>query len=219
MCKEGKVSVSKLAKTLYVSEMTIRRDLGEMEKNGILKRYRGGAVLTMHEELPVSERFWVDEKEKKSLGKQAIEYLDDNFTVYLDSSSTCQYIIPHLSKFKNITVITNSVKVLMIASGLQIECILIGGHYYPHDMCFVGSLAAQNAQQFNVDAAFFTTLGISDDGVISDNDIEQTAIRKIVMEHAKKKIFMFEQSKRGRKFFYTLCHKDDADAVLFPKDE
>lgn len=190
-----------------------------MEKGGALKRYRGGAVLTVHEELPVSERFWVEEKEKKSLGKQATEYIDDGYTVYIDSSSTCQYIIPHLTKFKNVTVITNSVKALTIASGLQISCILIGGNYYPHDMCFVGSLAERIAEQFNVDTAFFTTLGISEDGTISDNDIGQTTIRRIIMERAKRKVFLFEPAKHGRKYFYTLCHKSDADAVLFPKDE
>lgn len=219
LCKDGKVSVTMLAQKLYVSEMTIRRDLSDMEKNGILRRYRGGAVLTMHEELPVSERFWVDEKYKKSLAKQAAEYVEDNYTVYIDSSSTCQYIIPHLGKFKNITVITNSVKALMIASGLQISCILIGGLYYTHDMCFVGSIAEQYAAQFNVDVSFFSTLAISDDGIISDSDIEQTTIRRIIMDRAGKNVFLFEPSKFGKKYFYTLCRDSDADAILFPKDD
>lgn len=219
LCSDGKISVAMLAKKLYVSEMTIRRDLCEMEKNGILKRYRGGAVLTIHEELPISERFWVDEKYKKMLGKQAAEYVEEGYTIYIDSSSTCQYIIPHLGKFKNITIITNSVKVLMIASGLQIRCILIGGQYYAHDMCFVGSIAEQNAAHFNVDVSFFSTLAISHDGIISDNDIEQTTIRKVIMDRAKKKIFLFEPSKLGKKYFYTLCRDTDADAILFPKDD
>ena len=53
----GRVSVSKLAKTLFVSEMTIRRDLSEMEKDGVLKRYRGGAVLTaVSSEMSISQR-------------------------------------------------------------------------------------------------------------------------------------------------------------------
>lgn len=215
--EEGRISVSKLAEMLYVSEMTIRRDLSEMEKNGILRRYRGGAVLTAtNSDMPVSQRFFVDENEKKDLSKQAAKFLEDNLTIYIDSSSTCQYIIPYINKHKNISLITNSVNALLMASRMQIPCVLIGGKYYCQDMCFVGSLAEQYAEQFNVDVAFFSTLGMSEDGIISDSDIEQSVVRKIIMEHSKKNIFLFEKNKLNKKYFYTLCHKNDVDEVLVP---
>lgn len=213
--EKGRISVSELAKTLFVSEMTIRRDLSELEKKGVLKRYRGGAVLTaMNGDMPISQRFFVDENEKKELGRQAVKFLEDNLTIYIDSSSTCQYIIPYISRFKNITLITNSVNALLIASKSQIQCILIGGKYYGQDMCFIGSIAEQYAEQFNVDVAFFSSLGMSEDGIISDPDIEQTMIRKIVMNHSKKNIFLFEKSKLNKKYFYTLCYKNDVDEIL-----
>ena len=61
----GRISVSKLAETLFVSEMTIRRDLSEMEKVGVIKRYRGGAVLNpVSSKMPITQRFFVDESEK-----------------------------------------------------------------------------------------------------------------------------------------------------------
>lgn len=216
--EEGRISVSKLAEILYVSEMTIRRDLSDMEKNGILKRYRGGAVLTAtHSEMPISRRFFVDENEKKDLSKQSVKFLDDNLTIYIDSSSTCQYIIPYINKFKNITLITNSVNALLMASRMQIPCILIGGKYYCQDMCFVGSLTEQYAEQFNVDVAFFSSLGMSEDGIISDPDIEQTMVRRIIMDHSKKNIFLFEKNKLNKKYLYTLCHKNDVDELLISK--
>lgn len=215
LCEEGRVSVAKLAEVLYVSEMTIRRDLREMEDEGILKRYRGGAVLiTSHNEMPIAQRFFVDEREKKLLSNQAAKFLDNNLTVYIDSSSTCLYIIPHMSKFKNITVITNSVNALLSASKLKIDCIMIGGRYYPQDMCFVGSLAERYAEQFNVDVAFFSSQGISEDGIISDCDIRQTMIRKVIMENSGKNIFLFEKSRVNQKYLYTVCRKDDVDEVI-----
>ena len=98
----GRVSVLQLAKTLFVSEMTIRRDLSEMEKDGVLKRYRGGAVLTaVSSEMPISQRFFVDESEKIYLSKKAINFLSDDLTIFIDSSSTCHYIIPYINRFKN----------------------------------------------------------------------------------------------------------------------
>lgn len=212
---DGRVSVSKLAKTLYVSEMTIRRDLSEMQKEGVLKRYRGGAVLTVSsEQMPITRRFFVDESEKTYLGKKAVSFLGDDLTIFIDSSSTCQYIIPYINRFKNITIITNSVNALLIASKLKISCVLIGGKYYNPDMCFVGSIAEQYANEINVDVAFFSSLGLSEDGVISDNDIEQTMIRKIIMSHSKKNIFLFEKHKVNKTYLFTVCHKADVDEVL-----
>ncbi|MBR5156490.1 MAG: DeoR/GlpR transcriptional regulator [Clostridia bacterium] len=211
----GRVSVASLAKTLFVSEMTIRRDLSELEKKGVLKRYRGGAVLTaVSNEMPIARRFFVDEDKKISLAKRAVKFLEDDITVFIDSSSTCQYIIPYLSRFKNITLITNSVNALLIASKSQIPSILIGGEYCDKDMCFVGSIAEQNAGQFNVDLAFFSAMGLSEDGIISDPNIDQSMIRKIIMKHSKKNIFLFEEGKLHQKYFYTICHKNDVDDVI-----
>ena len=216
--EKDRVSVSELAKTLFVSEMTVRRDLSTLEKKGVIKRYRGGAVLsTVSNEMPISRRFFVDEDEKKELGRQAAKFLSDNLTVYIDSSSTCQYIIPHMNKFKNLMLITNSVNSLLYASKLQIPCVLLGGKYYDRDMCLVGSMTEEFAAQFNVDLAFFSPLGISEDGVVSDIDSEQTSVRKIIMKNAKKKVFLFEKNKFNKTYLYTLCHKNDIDELLISK--
>ena len=211
----GRVSVLQLAKTLFVSEMTIRRDLSEMEKDGVLKRYRGGAVLTaVSSEMPISQRFFVEESEKIYLSKKAINFLSDDLTIFIDSSSTCHYIIPYINRFKNISIVTNSVNALLIASKSQIPCILLGGKYYCRDMCFVGSIAEQYANGVNVDVAFFSSLGLSEDGIISDRGIEQTMIIKIIMSHSKKNIFLFEKNKLNKIYVYTLCHKTDVDELF-----
>lgn len=218
--QKGRVSVAELSKTLYVTEMTVRRDLTEMEKGGFLRRYRGGAVLKINlGEMPITERLLLDKDEKEELAKKALPYLHDGMTVFLDSSSTCQYLIPHLAQRKNVTVLTNSVAVLLSASKLHLPCILIGGEYYEQDMCMVGSLAEQYVRDLNADIAFFTTAAISNDGVISDFDVRQTMIRKIVMQNAKQNIFLFENEKRGKKLLYTLCHVNDVTAVLMTDEK
>ena len=81
-------------------------------------------------------------------------------------------------------------------------------------MCFVGSIAEADASRFNVDIAFFCAMGMSEDGIISDEDIEQVMIRKIIMANSKKNIFLFEKNKLNKKYFFTLCHRDDVDAVI-----
>ena len=181
--ESGKIGVIELAKRLYVTEMTIRRDLSAMEKSGFLKRYRGGAVLMSNQrEMPLSHRIMFDEDEKRALAKKCLQFLHDDMTIYIDSSSTCQYIIPHIAKYKNMKIITNSVKAILTATSLHIPCVLIGGDYYEQDMCLVGSMAEQYAESLNVDITFFTTAAYSEDGVISDFDEKQLFIRKIILK-------------------------------------
>ncbi len=213
--QKGKVSVRELSQTLYVTEMTVRRDISEMEKGGFLRRYRGGAILKINMgEMPIGERLLLDRQEKEELAKKCTAYLSDNITVFIDSSSTCQYILPYLSQYKNLTVVTNSISALLTLGKLHIFCILIGGEYYEQDMCTVGSLAERYVNELNVDVAFFTTAAISHDGVISDFDLKQTMIRKLVMKNANKNIFLFEKEKFGRKNLYTLCTAKDATAII-----
>lgn len=214
--EKGRVSVAELSRELYVSEMTVRRDLAEMEKGGYLRRYRGGAVLRQSDgEMPVSERYFMNREEKQALAARASSFLSDGITVFLDSSSTCGYLLPYLAKHKSITLVTNSVKTLLAAAENHIPSILIGGEYYEQDMCLVGSLAEESVRTLNVDLAFFTTAAYDEQsGVVSDFDLRQTAIRKLILRNAEKSVFLFESYKLGKKMLHTLCTKKDAYAVL-----
>ena len=211
----GRVSVAELAKELYVSEMTIRRDLIEMENGGYVKRYRGGAVLKSDQrEMPINEREFVDREEKKLLCAKCEKYLRNNITVFLDSSSTCLYLIAYLKNYKGILLVTNSVKALNNAAPYHIPTILIGGEYYEQDMCMIGPLAEEYARDINIDIAFMTTAAYSCDGVVSDFDLKQTSVRKNIMLNAKQTVFMFEKNKLGKKLTYTLCRKEDVTEVI-----
>ena len=216
LLKENKrMSVKSLADRLFVCEMTIRRDLKELELLGHIQRYNGGAVYSgEYNNLPISSRKLLHQAEKKKISSQAKKYLSDSITVFIDSSSTCLYIVPMLSEYENITIITNSVQCLIVASKYHISCIMAGGNYYEHDMCTVGSMTNDFLRSFNPDIGFFSSRGLSDDGIISDGDENQTAARKSVMANCKKKIFMFDSAKQHKKYTYTLCTTDDIDDVI-----
>ena len=216
LSEKGRVSVAELSRTLYVSEMTVRRDLAEMEKGGYLTRYRGGAVLKQSDgEMPVSERYFMNTEEKRALAARAEAYLSDGVTVFLDSSSTCAYLLPHLAKYKGITLVTNSVKTLLSAAEAHIPTLLVGGEYYEQDMCLVGSLAEESVRALNVDVAFFTTAAYEKEtGIISDFDLRQTAIRRLILKNARTSVFLFESYKLGKRLLYTLAHKNEVSVIL-----
>ena len=210
--KDKRVSVSQLAKKLYVSDMTIRRDLSLMEKSGYLQRYHGGAInIEREEHLPINQRKLLHSREKSLMAKMARPFLRDSISVYIDSSSTCMYIIPIIAEYKDIRIITNSIQNLLYASQYHIPCTLAGGNYYEQDMCNIGSITEQFFNDINVDLAFFSVQGISEDGIISDYDEKQTAVRK----NAKQKVFLFGSAKQNKKYLYTLCNAREADEIIF----
>ena len=213
--KKGEATVAHLAETLFVSQMTVRRDLIELEKNGMLTRYHGGAIaIDSKSVVPINLRMKMGENEKKVLARIAHKHLKDDMYVYIDSSSTCMYIIPHLQKYKNVTVVTNSVRAVLLASKYHIPCLLAGGEYREQEMCMMGSTANRFLQEFGTDIAFLTSLGLSDDGVISDGSMEHNEIRKTVMSRTKKTIFLFGSSKLHKSFPFYLCTDKDADEVI-----
>ncbi len=213
--EKKRVSVSDMASQLFVSEMTIRRDFKEMEQNSLLTRYHGGAIYYEKSiEYPIELRRLIGAKEKKILSCRAKKYLKDGQIIYIDSSSTSSYIIPYLKEYKGIKVITNSVPALMMLAKIHVPCVLTGGDYCETDMCLVGRAAEEFVRDINPDIAFFSSLGLSDDGYITDVDERQLSIRKILLKNCGKIIFMFDSSKLHKKYTYTLCHRDAADEII-----
>ena len=208
-------TVAELSGKLFVSEMTVRRDLQYLEKSGHLRRYHGGAVAPEQVIMqPLQIRTHHNNKEKAELAAIAAEYIEDGQMIYLDSSSTCSYLIPHIAKRTGVTVVTNSSRQLLLLSERNIPTIFIGGNYYGKDMCCVGENAVEQIKRMNYDVGFFSSTGYVDGGKITDSEPHQTAIRVSAMENSQKSIFMFDSTKIGKLYPYTVCRADSAFCVI-----
>ena len=214
LCSETRVSVGALARRLYVSEMTVRRDLAALEANGFITRYHGGAVARSEAPLPMSERIFLDEDEKRALALRAMEYLYDYASVFVDFSSTCQFILPHLKRFTGIRLFTNCVRTLSTAESLGVPCFLLGGEYYAPDMCLLGPAAERAADSINVDLAFFSAQGYTEDGRITDSLLPAVTVRERVMRHATRSVFLFERAKCGRQYLHTLPRVEQTELII-----
>ncbi len=213
--QKGKVSVAELARTLYVCEMTIRRDLKLLAGEGRIKRYNGGAMLFNKEtDFPFNDRKLLHSKQKIALSKLAAQYVQDGNVIFIDSSSTCAYIVPQIIYKKNVKIVTNSITVSALAMQHNISCILLGGECLTNDMCTVGSFTTDTLEKINLDIAFLSSNAISSDGLITDNDILQTAVRKVAIKRAEHSIFIFTKPKQNKKEMYTLCTAKDVFKVI-----
>lgn len=211
--QKERMTTAALARQLYVCEMTIRRDLKEMEHGKLLTRYHGGAML-LEEQYPLPLRRLVETDNKKQLAKKAATYLKDNALIFLDASSTCSYLIPYMAEFKNIRVITNAVDILPELHRRQIPCLVTGGDFRGTEMCLSGPETEDFLRRYNPDIAFLSSMGISEDGVITDIDEPQTRMRRVVIQNSTHAILILDSSKHNRRFPYTLCRREDVTEVI-----
>ena len=213
--RKNRVTVRYLAKKLYVSEMTVRRDLKLMEQEGLIKRYHGGAMVhNDYVQYPIDLRMKINEREKRDIAQRATKYISDGQTIFLNSSSSCAYIVPQLKNYKDLHVITNSVQFVLALSKLEIKCSLTGGEYSKSERCLTGRDAENYLRSINTDIAFLSCDGISDDGMITSDDADRAEIVKIAFKNSARRIFLAHSSKLGVKYTYNICHTDDADDVV-----
>ena len=211
----GTVKVAELSKTLYFSEMTIRRDLQLMEEEGLLKRVHGGAVMNESEfQYPIWYRMEINKEQKKELALRATKYLRDGQVLFFNTSSTLSYLLPYLQQYKNLQVITNSVHLLFQISKMHIPCFLTGGRYNEIE----GSLSGRQAETFlkdiHPDIAFLSCEGLSNDGTVTDSDADLAEIDKLAVERSKAAVLLMDRSKLDTLHTYTVCHTSQLTEVI-----
>ncbi len=219
------VTVSKLAKMLYVSEATIRRDLIHMDNLGLIRRTHGGAmeVKNTAQESSFAMREAENLTTKKLICTLALRYISDNSIIFMDSSSTIMPIIPMLQKFQHLTVITHGIKTALMLSNLEnIEVYLAGGRVENFSNSVLGSSVIEFYDQINADIALMSGSGINDNGDITDNSIENAKIKKKIISRAKTIFMLVDHTKFDKTLMNTCMQLDDVDYLITnkkPSDE
>lgn len=212
-------SAKELAGLVYSSESSVRRDIKALEQKGLVTQIYGGVVLSKYKNsvIPVSLRDNSNSTVKEELAKRASEYLFDGATVILDGSSTVRRIVKYMSAFRELKIFTNNQRVFEEYKDSRHKLYCTGGLFCPQSNIFVGSAAESFIKNVNADIFFFSSLALSDDGEISDVSEEETALRRVMLSRAKKKIFLCDSSKLGLRKPFTLCTKDDVDDIICDK--
>lgn len=205
--KEGIVQAQKLAEMFQVSIFTIRRDLTDLEKKGIVKKTHGGA-------LHVEKAMWLPsiengEKEaaaeKMAIALKAAQYIEDGDTLFFMGSTITHYIIP-LIKHMKITIITNSLDVAKTLSTLDnIETIIIGGRIKNYKGNILGSRAVNEIKDYYFDKAFIPCAGISHEKGITTSTIDSADFTRAIINSTSESILITDYRKIGRVTFSKIC--------------
>jgi len=217
--KKKSTTVSEIAKAVYTSEASVRRDIVKLEKEGYIIRVYGGVMPANHQSgvVPVELRDTSNSKIKEEIAKKAASLIKSGDTVIMDASTTVFRICHYIKTIKNLKVITNNLRICEELKDTEIKVYCTGGAYYGSRGCFLGAFAENFISSVHADKVFFSSQGISCDGIITDVDESENSIRSKMLEHADKKIFLCDSSKYGLQKPFTLCNKDDIDEIICDK--
>ena len=212
----GKIFVKDVSEKLKITEVTVRRDLAYLEKQGLLKKTYGGAVLT-NPEMSVSVSYRGKKKlaAKKIVGRLAARLIKNGDIIYLEPGSTCNEIIPHLAGKKDVTVIVNSLFHMRRLHELtQHRVIIIGGMYRPERMDMVGPEAELAMGQLGGFKAFTGADDITIDAGISGADVVTVGFAKLVLRKASEVIFVGDHTKFDNPALYKIADIDKLNYIV-----
>ena len=214
--KYGKVKVNDLSKLYEVSEVTIRRDLKELEDAELVTRVHGGAILNDNTKLEPTFTEKIDKfyEEKEAVGKLAATMIIDGDTIILDAGTTTLSIAKYITA-KNITILTNSVDVAFeLAKKQNVEVVVTGGTLRWETRALVGTVADNTIKDFRVDKAFIGANGVSiHNGLTTPNIIEANTKREMI-KIAKKIIVVCDHTKFSKVSFAKVVDLDSIDLIL-----
>jgi len=214
--ENGSVSVRKLCSVFYVSEATVRRDLTDLEKSGALKRTFGGAIpaTETNPQIPLFIRESLNSVEKNEICRRASELIQDGNTIFIDGSSTAQSLVKYLRKFKDLTVVTYSLKTAMLLSEAHIRTYCTGGLLLENSLIFTGADPIGYAERVHPDLCFLSCKGLSGEGIFTDTSDIETPIRRAFLKNSKTRVFLMTENKLGTTYFHTVCSSAEVDHIF-----
>jgi len=221
----GQVIVNELSKLFSVSEVTIRNDLSQLEKKGLLIKTRGGGLKTQRVGIDqhLNEKAKIFSKEKQAIGKKAANIINDADTIIIDSGTTTLEVAKHLKNIKNLTVITNALNIASQLINDDIRVILLGGILRHESLSLIGSIAENSINNFYCDKLFIGVDGIDTQTGIFTPNPEEAQLNRLMIELSKEIIVVTDSSKFKRKSFAFIAPISKINMVVtdskIPEDE
>lgn len=195
------VSVGELSIRFDVSEVTVRRDLQALDEEGLLRRTHGGAVLsspsTGHDP-SFRTRMREQTAAKRAIGRAAAALLTDGDTVGIDVGTTTLEVANALGYRQHLTVFSASLQVALALAEGEADVYLLGGHLRKRELSLVGGLTLDALRKFHLDKAIIGAAGISATSGITESNLEDTEVKRVLIERARRRILVVDHSKFER---------------------
>ncbi len=198
--QHGDTSVEELAQVLDVTAQTIRRDIRELEDEGLLARYHGGVgILSTVKNIDYDQRRVLNIDAKQRIGKLAADRIEHGRSLIINIGTTTEEVSKALLQHKKIRVVTNNLNVASILSNNEeAEVIVAGGLVRKRDRGIVGEATIDFMRQFKVDIGIIGVSGIEDDGTLLEYDYREVRVTQSIIEQSREVWLVADHSKFGR---------------------
>ena len=223
LAENGIVQVSRLADEFGVSELTIRRDLDQMEENRLLKRTHGGATIlrNMNAEPHYLQKAAQFAEEKKNIARKAAELVEDDDIVMVNSGTTASAVLRALLESgRSITIITNNIDVFNQPDTLgKCTIILTGGVYRSRSRALSGSIATSPLEGMFANKSFIGVDGISEDAGLTTPIYEESVVSRMMLKHTSGKAYVIAtHNKIGVVSNYMIGRTDEIHGIITDRE-
>lgn len=215
--QQGNVKVEELAGIFDVSQVTIRKDLTELEEQGMLQRTYGGAVYSHRSRFNASffQRLMMRSSPKNAIASAALAHIHEGDTIILDAGSTTLALAQILpSRFRSLYVITNSVPAALELSQAGYEILLVGGQVRNHSLALIGPAAIKTLETYHSDRAFLGTSGATlTHGYSTPNPLD-AAVKQAMMRSADETYVLTDSTKFGHACLASFASLKEVHLVI-----
>jgi DeoR/GlpR family transcriptional regulator of sugar metabolism len=212
----GSATAAALAERFGVSLMTIHRDLDELERQGVVRRYRGGVTAQPSGvfESNVAYRMKAMQAEKDAIAARAAELIEPGMAVMLDDSTTALALVRRLEGITPLTVVTNFLEGLNLLARVRgIRLMALGGHYDPLHDSFLGVSCVEAVESLQVDLCFVSTSAVS--GAYAYHQEQHiVSVKRAMLARAAKNVLLLDHTKLGRTALHRLAPLTVFDRVI-----
>jgi DeoR/GlpR family transcriptional regulator of sugar metabolism len=219
IAERGSVTVSDVARTIGISEMTVRRDLEVLERDGLIQRSHGGAVPAPPPTVIPAEPSYAARRDLNRGAKQRIALAAAGLVVPdqaigLDVGSTVACLAAELAGRPKIEIVTNSLQtILAMPQPVLPEVFLLGGRLRPREGSLCGGITRQQLSGHWMDRVFIGVAGIDENGLY-DYSPEEAEIKTVFMQQANTVTVLCDSSKFGRRSFVRICGFEAVGSIV-----
>jgi DeoR/GlpR family transcriptional regulator of sugar metabolism len=214
--RDGEVQVRQLAAELSCSEMTVRRDLGVLEHDGVVRRVHGGAIRVQlrRDELPYAARVLEATEAKQRIGRAVAALITDGETVILDSGTTARQVARAL-RGRPVTVLPLGLRVLMeLADDDAISLICPGGDVRPGELVVTGDLAEVAFERLRFDTLVLGCCGLDEREGVTTHVPADARVKRAALRSARRVILASDATKIGQVTFGHVCSLAAAERLV-----
>lgn len=210
----GEVDIKQLAIDLNIAEITARRDLNELAKDGLLYRTHGGAIKIdpLAKATSFINKSAVNVKSKDDICRRAAKEIADGDIIFMDCGSTvfrlCQFI-----KNKKIKVITNSLPIISELQNSSVSLNMIGGEVDQERQAVHGKIAEEHINRYKATKAFLGIDGISENGLFANTE-KEASITSAIAKQSNFTYILCDKSKIGKESYLKFADLELIDAII-----